>query len=156
MISIPYRPGTKTRGVSSRSGFCNPEGLQAQIAACDLWQILLFLLVAAMSKHSTHGIHLRMARCGTTPRRVNSFQDDRCGPQRQTRATIGFWNQGRQPARLGQGADKRLGISTLSIHLSPVFSRKIITYPTHCLPDLRKIFSQGHLLQCVSHNPTLP
>ena len=93
MITLAPREGSDSRRVGSTGWLGYAEGLQAKLSRCDLGEEVLLLLDAAMTKQSTHGVHLRVARAAISPRTMNFFKHRRGGSEPQSRATVLLRNQ---------------------------------------------------------------
>ena len=100
------------------------EGLQPQLAAGNLRQVVTALRLGAVPEEGAHDVQLGVAGRGIATRTVDLLQDDRRlgDPQPGPAKLLG--NQRGQIPCLGQRANELLGVGLLGIELTPVAVRK--------------------------------
>ena len=80
VIALLASESTDASGICAAGWFGDPEGLQPQVTLCDLRQVQLLLLQAAMFEYRTHGVHLRMTSTAVAARAMDFFEYGcRCG-----------------------------------------------------------------------------
>ncbi len=123
------------RRVRAAGRLGDAEGLQPQLAARDLRQVALLLLLGAVPQQRSHGVHLRMARRAIAAGAMDFLQHRARRRNPEARAAILLRDQDRQPALLGQRLDELCRILPLAIQRPPVSSGKPRTQLAHGLAD---------------------
>jgi hypothetical protein len=100
------------------------SGLQAQLAAGDLRQVFLLLLLAAVAQERPHRVHLGVAGAAIGARRMDFLQDRRSRRKRQSAAAVFLGNQRSQQARLRHRRDEFRRIGAVAVELAPVLAGK--------------------------------
>jgi len=100
------------------------EGLQPQLAAGNLRQVVTALRLGAVPEEGAHDVQLGVAGRGIATRTVDLLQDDRRLGDPQPGSTKLLGNQRGQIPCLGQRANELLGVGLLGIELTPVAVRK--------------------------------
>ena len=92
VITVLASEGTDAGGICAAGWFGHSKCLQPQIALCDLGQVELLLLEAAVFEYRAHGVHLGMTRPAVTARSMDLFEYGcRCGePQPRTTVFLGY------------------------------------------------------------------
>src|SRR5690606_13192622 len=122
-------------GVSAGGRLGNTHGLQAQLAAGQLGQVVALLLFAAVTQQGEHVVHLAVHGAGVAAAAVHLLEDDRGFSKAQARSAVLFRNHRRQPAGFGQRSNEGLGKALLLVDLAPVFSGEVGTERAHAFTD---------------------
>src|SRR5918995_5422994 len=88
-----------------------------------------------MSQEGSHHVHLGMGRGRLSAGMVDFFEDDGCLGHAETGTTVLGWDQCAEPAGLRERLYELLGISAVSVSLSPVFAAKALTQLTNSAPN---------------------
>ena len=128
-------------------GLGHSEGLQPQVAAGDVWQEALLLLLAAVPQQRAHRVHLGVAGGGVPTGAVDLLEDQAGFPHALAAAAVLLRDQHRQPAGLGQGGDELLWVAPSLVGLAPVLGWKAATQIADCITNelvIGLLFSGGH------------
>ena len=120
MIAVLDRHGSKLQGVRAGRRLSDAEGLEADVAGCDLRQIAVLLRVRPMPHQHGHHVHLGVAGERIAARSVDLLEDHATGPERQARAAILFGDERGQIARVRHLLDEGVGIGGRFFQLPPV------------------------------------
>ncbi|KAG1533202.1 hypothetical protein G6F50_015947 [Rhizopus delemar] len=110
-VAAAHGGGRDLGGVRAGGGLGHAHGLQAQFAGGDAGQVFALLGVGTVAQQRAHVVDLAVAGTRVATAAVDLFHDDRRFGQAQARAAVFLRDQCRQPAGLGQRADKVLGIA---------------------------------------------
>ena len=125
VVAVLARKGLQRRRVGAAGRLGDAEGLQPQLAARDLRQVLCLLLGAAVPQHGAHRVHLGVAAAAVAAGALDLFEDRGGRRQLQAGAAIFLGDQHREVAGLRQRIDEGLGVGHLAIELAPVFAGKL-------------------------------
>ncbi len=137
-LALAARKGGDARGVGATVGLGHAEGLQAQLATRQLWQVTRLLFRRAVLEQRTHGVHLGVAGTAVAARAVNLLEYRGRRLDAEPGAAVLFRDQYRQEARARQRRDELARVTALAIELAPVFPRKALTQLSHRLADIRE------------------
>jgi hypothetical protein len=129
VVAIAFGRGLQRRRVGAAGRLGDAERLQPQLAAGDLRQKPLLLVVVAMPQHRAHGVHLRVAGAGVAARAVDFLEDRAACADLEARAPIFLGDQHGEIAGIGQGLHEFGRISHRPIKLAPVLARKALAEP---------------------------
>ncbi len=115
--------GLQARRLGAGVGLGHAEGLQAQFATGNPWQIALLLFGRPVAQDGAHDVHLGVRRCCVAAVAVDLFEDDRRLGNAEPSTTVLAGDEHRQPARLGQRSHEFGRVAAAPIELAPVCIR---------------------------------
>ena len=140
LVALAHGSGLDLGGVGAGGRLGDAHGLQAQLAAGQLRQVVALLLLAAVSEQGEHVVHLPMDGPGVAAATVDLLEDHRGLSQAQARAAVFFRDHRREPAGLGHGGDEGFREAFFLIDPAPVFGGKFGTEGTHAFTDEIEFF----------------
>src|SRR5271169_6314325 len=143
VVALAPRGGAQRERVGARGRLGDAEGLQAQFAAGDLWQILLLLRGAAVPQDRAHRIHLRVAGRAIAAGGVHLLEDGGGRADAEPAAAEFFRDQRGEIAGLGERVHKFGRIRTFAVERAPVFARKLGAQRAYGFPDVGELVGLG-------------
>src|SRR5215218_4276291 len=101
------------------------EGLQPQLTARYLRQVLPLLLLRAVFKHGAHHVHLGVCGLGVASGAVDLFEDDRSLGEAQAQPTVFLRDERAEVAAFRHRLDKGFRVLSSRVELAPVAVREI-------------------------------
>src|SRR5690606_13030143 len=135
LVALLHRRGLDLGGVGAGGRLGHAHGLQAQLAAGQLWQVIALLLLTAVPQQGEHVVHLSVHGAGVAAAAVHLLENDGGFGQAQARSAVLFRNHRRQPAGFGQRSDEGLGKALLLVDLAPVLGGELGTERAHAFTD---------------------
>src|SRR5215210_6684302 len=141
-VVFPPGGGLDARRLGSGLVLGDAERLQPELAGSYPRQVLTFLFFGTVPEQRTHSVHLRVAGSPVGAGAVDLLQDYRGFDHPQSQPAVLLRDQGTKPSRLGQCPNEFLRIALISIELSPVLVRVLLTNLPHVATYLLLLFGQ--------------
>ena len=119
-VVLLHRRRAQRQRVGAAGRLGDAERLQAQLAAGDLGQVALLLLLAAVPQQRAHDVHLGVAGGAIAAGALDFLEHRGCGRDAKPRAAVLLGNQDREPAGFGQRLHEFRRIAAFAIERAPV------------------------------------
>ena len=150
VVTVSFGRGANMRRIGAGVRLGDAKSLESKLPARNPGQVALFLFSAAVPEQGAHDVHLGMTGGGIAARAVDLFQNHAGFGHRQSRATVLFGDEGRQPAGLSQFINKLLWIAIFLIEPAPIFVSILTTEFANLIPNFRTTFFFWHGVSSLS------
>src|SRR5215210_7639586 len=148
VLAVGAPPGRSPQGgrVGPSLRLRHAEGLQANLAARYLGQVLPLLLLGAVPEQGSHRVHLRVGRLRVPAGAVDLLEYDGGLGEAKAHPPVLPGNERPKVAGFRHGLDERLRIFALFVQLAPVALGERLADLSYALPDLFARHSGMHLV----------